>query len=513
MGLLSGLFWMLAGGAYGAGELFKDHVNSQGSENSDIVHNFKWYQNHALELDHDRQEELYSIYKSDPDLIERMSGRKQSSHRNDEYYRTGGVEGSYFAKAASDIADKEGWTYDEDFRLNPYRKNRASVKAMNDMDKYKSYVKESRVKFEESVKGKHIPYIGDGYNWWIEGVDTGIRADPKNFPVVDDGMWRFGSHKTEFVSLGGVLPLDTAAISSELMTRDGYWHIPDPRRGHYRDRVLYNTGIEVVSGAHIPEFGEHDEYLWYNGTRTSVRIDPRRLTHIGNEWAVVVYLEGAGYAGPYKISTGVPIVKRFRYKEDSKFISEILALTGAAWYGWESDTAELNRLYVNHAVVRRRVEAKENFPSRLSHISAQPNGDDISEAIRLDNDILFRAHGIIPGPPDPKTLEAERKRRLKAHENPAKLNEWCNLFFDLVHGEEKLRAESPGEYEKLLEKFKEITGEDFVRGVDYLDKLRGLAIADGWYIPSISNKWFDNPLPPKPPEEPYGTAKLPTRYS
>lgn len=523
MGLLSGLFWMLAGGTYATGKLFKDNINSQGSANRDIVHSFEWYQGHALELDHDRQEELYRIYKSDPDLIERMSGRKQATHRNSEFYETGGVRGSYFARAASDIAEKEGWTYDEDFRLNPYRKDRASSKVINDMDKYRSYVKEKRAKFEESVREKHVPYIGDGYHWWVDGVDTGFPAAPQNFPIVDDGVWRFGTHKTEFTSLGGLLPLatisrfwGTQSIASELEPKNGYWHIPNPKN----DKELINTGIEVVSDAPRPEFSRRDGCLWYNGTRTSVRISPFRLTHIDNVWVVIVYLEipcidppgDTLSVGPYKISTGVPIVKRFRYKNDSEFISKFVALTEAAWCGWEGDIEELNGFCTNHPVVRYKGAAKGNFPSRLSCILAQPNGDDIDSEIRAVNNNLFRAHGIIPGPPDPKTLEAERKRRLKAHENPAKLNEWCNMFFDLVHGEEKLRAESPGEYEKLLEKFKEITGEDFVRGVDYLDKLRGLAIADGWYIPEVSNKWFDNPAPPEPPEEPYGTAELPTRY-
>ena len=511
MGLLSGLFWTLAGGAYATGKLFKDNVNSQGHAHSNIVHNLSWYKKHVLELDHERQRELYQIYKSDLDLFEQMSGRKEAEHSNRYYYSTGMREGSYFETAAQKIAKQEGWLYDKDFRLNPVCKSDASDMAWEEFSKYEAFIDEEQLKFKESVKGQNVPYIGDNYHWWIEGEDTGFLATLMNLPTVtEDSYWQFGNTPTKWQCFERrrYLTEDIGSMLSNLFYQsDGYWHIDyyERLRGtRGRDIIPVNTGVEVTDASCAPTLGTDGNFYYNNRIIARVKVGYQFFKE--NEWEMEdgdvpantwsIFAEMLVNIPPYKdrdgreirchyierlIDTKIPIIKHYKLRQDSAFIAKVKALQEAADYGWESDKDEWEKIYKN--------------------VSDSPQLAYVAEA-----------HGIIPGPPDPKTLEAERKRRLKAHENPVKLNEWCNLFFDLVYGEEKLRAESPGEYEKLLEKFKEITGEDFVRGVDYLDKLRGLAIADGWYIPEISNKWFDNPPPPEPPEEPYGTAELPTRY-
>lgn len=501
MGLLSGLFWTLAGGAYAAGRLFNDNVKSQGYAYPNIVHKTEWYEEHALELDHDRQRELYQIYRNDLDLFERMSGEKEANHNNRYYYSTGMRDGSFFESAARTIANNEGWEYDEDFRLNPVRKSDASENAWAELDKHDEYIKSKRAELEEAVRGKNIPCIGENYHWWIEGEDTGFLASAPNLPnITEDGYWRFGSVRSKWKCLDEKQKYLTGTmgdiLSEHFYSKDGFWYIDD--YVHLLGRVdveHINTGIQVTDNTAPLILGE-DGYFYCNGVKTTVSLaySSNFWRSKTNTWKVSMIIEIS--VPPYRNSYGeersvkyatkiadthIPIIKPYRLREDSVFVAKVTALKEAADYGWEGDKVE--------------------WESVCRNASNRP----FIERIVEDN-------GIIPGPPDPKTLEAERKRRLKAHENPVKLNEWCNLFFDLVHGEEKLRAESPGEYEKLLEKFKEITGEDFVRGVDYLDKLRGLAIADGWYIPEISNKWFDNPPPPEPPEEPYGTAELPTRY-
>lgn len=519
MGLLSGLFWTAAGGAYAAGKLFKDNVNSQGLQYADIVHDPAWYRAHAYELDHDRQAELFQIYREDPERFGKMADYRESQHNNQYFHSTGGVYGGYFEKAAKKIADIEGWLYDDDFRLNQARKDRATYEAMKELDECILVAKESRSKYQQIMIGKGIPYIGPNYHWWVKNEDTGfdVRGILTLPTVTADRRWQFGRLKTEYPCDGGEY-LSYDIFSEGFFVIEGYWYVNNCLTG-YDSR---NTGISYKEDSTDYPTLEDDMYFWCGENKIPVFVSysgPFRKILDDNMWHIDVQIYRQNESnleciGGCCLNTKIPIISHYRMREDKKYEAKMWALADSVWNGWEDDTNELfdPRGRRPH-FLKQRNEKRENFPSVWSKMSCQPNGDEIRDKFARVISVCLRSEGIVyTGQPDPKTLEAERKRRLKAHKNPVKLNEWCNLFFDLVYGEEKLRAESPGEYEKLLEKFKEITGEDFVRGVDYLDKLRGLAIADGWYIPEISNKWFDNPPPPEPPEEPYGTAELPTRY-
>ena len=215
-------------------------------------------------------------------------------------------------------------------------------------------------------------------------------------------------------------------------------------------------------------------------------------------------------------------------KIDPELEPKLLALVDAALIGWKSDREELMS-YAKELGRLRYVPDGSGETYIKGMLGLEPIERDIPMEERrwILASSIAEAKGYtslisgyyvwsnVYGPYnfwDAKSKEVYNKelaRRKKAHENPTKLNEWSNLVFDLVNGEEHIRAEKPGHYEELLQEFKNITGQDFARGEEYFDMFRRLAIEDGWYIPDANKPWFKNPAPP---EEEYGCAELPTRY-
>lgn len=226
-------------------------------------------------------------------------------------------------------------------------------------------------------------------------------------------------------------------------------------------------------------------------------------------------------------------------KIDPELEPKLIALIEAALIGWESDKEELMGYEEDLKCVDlglTKITIDDVVHSYPKNLSIKTLFDEYSECKDKESkiELIFTYAGYIAyskgyaslifgcrcycgdysfwninGVNGKDVYKKEFARRKKAHENPTKLNEWSNLVFDLVNGEEHIRAERPGHYEKLLQEFKSITGRDFIRGEDYFDMFQRLAIEDGWYIPDTNKAWFENPAPP---EEEYGCAELPTRY-
>lgn len=226
-------------------------------------------------------------------------------------------------------------------------------------------------------------------------------------------------------------------------------------------------------------------------------------------------------------------------KIDPELEPKLLALIEAAFIGWESDREELmsyeeDLKHADLGQIKITIDGKcESYPKFLiKELLEREYKDSRDKKVMMWNlagriayskgyaslifgYAYFTGHcgdyGFwnINGVNGKDVYEKELARRKKAHENPAKLSEWSNLVFDLVNGEEHIKADQPGYYEELLLEFKNITGCDFARGEDYFDMFQRLAIDDGWYIPDTNKAWFKNPAPP---EEEYGCAELPTRY-
>lgn len=531
MGIFSDFLWTLAGGTYAAGSLFKENVQSQGFQHKEEVHNFGWYQAHALELDHERQEELLLLYKKNLNAFEILADWKESDYNDNPFYRSircssGGRQGRYFPDAASKIASREGWLYDEDFRLDEDRKYLASDKAMADMVKYKEYVKEERSKFEESVSSLNIPYIGENYHWWIAGKDTGFLATPQSFPLVtDEGMWKFGRTKTEYFSLGGVFPPVTdsrtgaVSIAAELYPRDdGYWYI-----NIYFDNKPSNTGIKVIENVDRPVLKE-DGYFWYSGERTNLKVVPvSKFYEIkgSNSWGVSILLELE--TEPYKdqdgnvrntktiddrrVDTGIPIIKRYRLRTDSVLEAKIEALTEAAWVGWESDTQELRECCESIGCERalntflvERDNNRRSYPDRHSLASYGSKG---YNAKQLLIKTILSGLGVAKSQSDDKTLNTEQRRRREAHENRTRQTELWRILYYAKKGSEEAKLDyyrlTDECYEETIEAYGdefylddiELDEDSFGKNGCALEALKTIAKSEGWL-------WDDNyPSPAK----------------
>lgn len=547
MGIFSGLFWELAGGAYVTGGLFKENVQSQSYQYSDTVHDFEWYREHALELNHDRQKELFQLYKNNPEEFEALSGFTENEWRDSyeykRYLEVGMRWNGYFELAAKRIANKELWLFDDDFRLNENRKRTATDKALKLMSEHMQFVKETRKKYEGSLDALHTPYVGNNHHWWIENSDTGFYANLENFPwVCEDHVWMFGQKKTEYLS-----PEDIPKVSiyrcdddsPEFVPNDKGWRIfPSRVREDLHTKEGTKLCLSDNSNNIVNVELRSDGFFWCGEKKTKMKIsysDTNLFT--GNhlyyhehrqeqlygvnvlgiratiELAVAPYkdkndkLKETEEVGDYIISAGFPVVKFRKLQFNPAFEAQIRALVSAAWLGWPQDTEEL----LSHCRRARGVSWFESFISKRDRklLAISLPEDDAVNVINTIIRIIMEDHGYAPHVADKKIFDKELARRKKAHENPIKLNEWSNLMFDLVNGEEHIRAERPGHYEELLQEFKSITGRDFIRGEDYFDIFQRLAIEDGWYIPDTNKAWFENPAPP---EEEYGCAELPTRY-
>ncbi len=547
MGLLGDLFWILTGGSYVAGGLAKDHVRSQDYQFSDIVHNFEWYQEHALELNHDRQDELFKLYKEDLPAFEALSGKKEANHKDNTYSMTGGRWGGYFDTAAPFIARREGWVYDHDYRFNKTWRDSPNSETTS-TDLCRQLVKAKRKEYENSPEASQIPYIGDNNNWWIADTDTGFLATLRNCPSVSDDMtWKFGQVNTEYPAPYYIKPPMLQCIYIEragdpdnpnnygvysapaFFQRHGTWFV----RADEKSKKVFNMAISVVDGAGRPKLMD-DGYYWYNGKKTRLKVSslwyaPNFIvSEVDNRtWAMKVCLEleeapyskytamgDSGTVGFFDLNTGIPVVKFHKLQFDSETKAELMALTEAVWAGWPQDVEEFKTYcercgclggFSNFIRLRDEDELRKKYPYPTSdHV---PYGECKDQRDGLVNTIIEHT-GYVPYRYDYDEFKKKLKRRIKSHQNPAKLDEWSNLVFDLVNGEEHIE---PEKYRELLEKFKGITGEDFTRGVDYLNMFRRLAIEDGWYIPEENNDWFLNPAPPVPVET-YGCSELPTRY-
>lgn len=547
MGIFSGLFWGLTGSAYAAGGLFKESVKSQNHQYSDIVHDFDWYQEHALELNHDRQKELFQLYKNNLEEFEALSDFAESDWRGSyeykRYLEVGMRWNGYFELAAKRIASKELWLFDDDFRLNENRKHIATDKAQKLMSEHIQFVKEIRKKYEESPDASHTPYIGNNHHWWIENNDTGFYANLENFPwVCEERVWMFGQEKTDYLS-PNVAPKVSLHRrddnSPEFVPNDKGWRI-FPSRAREDLHTKEGTKLCLLDDSNniVNVELRSDGFFWCGEKKTKMKISysnadfftsnhlcyhehrPERLYGTNAlgiraviELVVAPYEDKNGKlieteeVGNYIISVGFPVVKFRKLQFNPAFEAQIRALVSAVWLGWPQDTEELLS-YCKRAGSADWLESLISRRNKKLLATSLPD-DDTVNIINIIIRIIMEDHGYVPHIADKKIINKELARRKKTHENPTKLSEWSNLVFDLVNGEEHIRAEKPGHYEKLLQKFKDITGRDFTRGEDYFDMFQRLAIEDGWYIPDTNKAWFKNPAPP---EEEYGCAELPTRY-
>lgn len=559
MGIISGLFLTLAGGSYVTGKLFKEHVQSRGLECSDIVHDFDWYKKHALQLNHDRQKELVQLYKSDKSKYEALVGGyteekwEKSSGYITQYLGSGKRWGGYIETTCEILAMDEGWLYDKDFRLNEERKHVASDKAMEQIADYIRFAKEKRKLFEARPDILKCPYVGDNNHWWIADTDTGFYAYLENLPwVSDDGVWVFGHKKTNYVAPTIGLPhLSVGYWGSKdvyaapyFFKKNGRWYVK--RDKYVPNSRCYDMELEVVKGAEPPHLMS-DGYFWYNGEKTKLRISTGNYEHYtpsiraASRWAedcgyfeynvyeqtAEIELETEPYEDPCgvvrdtknidsaRLDTGIPVA-RFRKKRVNPTIeAETRALVAAAWIGWPHEMRALEELCRHHQqCFRWFVNDRERIRNKDLWKSSIYIGDDAMKSIKNTTKYVLRCMGYssYDAAVDQEIYTRKLNDYIKSHENPSKLDEWSNLIFDLVNGEEHIRANEPGRYEELLKKFKDITGFDFARGVDYFETLELLAIEDGWYIPEANKAWFKNPALPKKPDEPYGCTKLPTRY-
>ncbi len=518
-----------------AGGLAKDHVRSQGYQFSDIVHDSKWYQEHALELNHDRQDELFRLYKEDLQAFEALSGCIEAHHYNGLHSMTGGRSGGYFESAATQIAKQEGWLYDQDFRLNDWRKQAATAESMGEMFKYKCFVKLQREKYETTPDALRNPYIGDNGNWWFGGrggKDTGIPASLESFPwVCEDKVWMFGKTKTQHEAPDATpIPMIYRLTSGapEFEYDAGQWRIDCASN---IVRTISGDEVELPEDINNASLME-DGYFWLQGNKTRLRVSPGRWQNYkckpdGQTITIAALLEWegeqSGYGndhpveakaiGWYALDTGIPSIRFRKLQLNDKIIPELYALADAAWIGWSSDVEELKAYCELCGCIKEFfdfINCRNNRPYKDafypdSYSRYYWGGREAAKALTKS---MARGMGYASYKYDEIAKIREEQRRIKSHQNPAKLDEWSNLVFDLVNGEEHIE---PEKYRELLEKFKSITGEDFTRGVDYLNMFRRLAIEDGWYIPEENDDWFLNPAPPEPVET-YGCSELPTRY-
>lgn len=345
MSILGSLGWILAGGAYAAKEGAKSVANSSlnieyDESSKDINYDARW-----ASFDHARQRELYKIYTED--FLEFVAlgeavclGYLYGRNEYDRILRTDGHYGVYFKEVARNVAQAEGWVYDESLHLDKEESkkyHRHDYRVPTEQEKKYGVVDHS-----QWIEG--IPWIGDNNHWWINGQDTEIQASIWNFPTVkENGAWSFGGSETDFKAPGNLLSASNPGeprIRGKNVKGEWHWFMSFPTQGV--QSAFWDYGPEKDMGvdqSHSSPKLRPDGYYWCGDKKTDMRVkwSPKDgVAYVLKQGRIcfpaVVWDESSDYrwVGDFWIDTRIPSTVRRRLHTNVEREAEIYALYALA---------------------------------------------------------------------------------------------------------------------------------------------------------------------------------------